>query len=249
MRLKRPLYGPDHPESSSRGRDVIAVKRGLSKVEESFFPRPAAGFDDVYNAKTADAVKTFQRLHDIRATGHFGQATLDALWPYMDAYARYSYWRYKVPEPGPAMASPVRVGSVPSYLHPTAGLLGNWALDWMVPGGTPVYAVEDAKIKKLSGRNPGEGADQGVGIFGWSIHYETAQGYRYFGTHLGDRENLIVGQSVKAGDKLGEVGNWPNDPGRSHLHLGVTSPLGESDAKKRIQAVAASRRHGTVAGE
>lgn len=243
MKLKRPLYGPDHPDGPSRGRDVIAVKRGLSKVENDFFPRPDTGFDATYWRTVADAVKVFQKKEGIvPINGVLNQATLDALWPHMDAYARYLYWRFKVPVAQPAMASPLKVGAVPSFLHPTAGLLGNWALDWMAPGGTPVYAAEDAKIKKLSGRSPGEGADQVIGIFGWSIHYETVKGYRYFGTHHGSRENLIVGQTVKAGEKLGEVGHWPNDPGRSHLHLGVTSPLGESDAKKRIQAVAASRR-------
>lgn len=244
MKLKRPLFSPDDPRGPSHGSDVTGIKRGYSKYENDFFPRPPGGFDDVANRKFFDAVYTLRSLEDRWPLNSpaFRQDDLDAIWPHMDAYARYLYWRFKVPVPQPAMCSPLKVGRVPTFLHPTAGLLGNWALDWMAPGGTPVYAAEDAKIKKLSGRDPSSGADQQIGIFGWSIHYETAKGYRYFGTHFGKRENLIVGQSVKAGDKLGEVGDWPGDPGRSHLHLGVTSPLGESDAKKRIQAVAAASR-------
>jgi peptidoglycan hydrolase-like protein with peptidoglycan-binding domain len=97
VKLKRPLYGPDHAQGPSRGSDVVAVKRGLSKVEDDFFPRPANGFDDAYNAKTVDAVKVFQKLNGIKATGHFGQATLNALEPYMDARAKALYARFELP--------------------------------------------------------------------------------------------------------------------------------------------------------
>ena len=109
-------------------------------------------------------------------------------------------------------------------------------------GGTPVVAVERAKITKLSGRDPAFGADQQVGIYGWSIHYQTPLGYRYFSTHYGYRVPLMVGQTVDAGERLGTIGHWPGDPGRSHLHKGVTSPLGERDARKRILAVANAPR-------
>lgn len=99
MRLKRPLLGPTHAGGPSRGRDVVAIKRGLSKVEENFFPKPPGGFDDVYNRKTVDAVKTFQRINDLPVSGNFGQGALDALWPYMDAYARWLYRTYSPPKP------------------------------------------------------------------------------------------------------------------------------------------------------
>ena len=122
-------------------------------------------------------------------------------------------------------------------LHPTAGLTGNWAIDFCAPGGTKVVAVERAKITRLSGRDPSQGADQVIGIFGWSIHYETAEGYRYFSTHYGSLSSLSIGQIVDIGQVLGTVGHWPGDPPRSHTHLGVTSPLGSTDAKKRITAV------------
>jgi len=127
-------------------------------------------------------------------------------------------------------------------LHPTLGITGNWAVDLCAPGGTKVLAAEDATIHKLSGHDPAEGADQTRGIFGWSIHYETANGYRYFTTHYGARSPLRLGQAVSAGQVLGTVGSWPGDPSRSHTHIGVTSPLGAADAKKRILEIAAAPR-------
>jgi len=121
-------------------------------------------------------------------------------------------------------------------LHETDGLPGNWAIDFCAPGGTKVLAVERVTILKLSGRDPSSGW-YGPGIFGYSIHYETSTGYRYFSTHYGSRANLKVGQVVEVGQVVGTVGHWPGDPSRSHTHLGVTSPFGEADAKKHITAV------------
>lgn len=106
MKLKRALYGPDDARGTSHGVDVVAVKRGLARVEANFFPRPQAGFDDVYNRKTVDAVKVFQRLNGIRATGHFGQATLDALEPYMDVKAKALYQSYTPPPPKAPLVEP-----------------------------------------------------------------------------------------------------------------------------------------------
>jgi hypothetical protein len=126
-------------------------------------------------------------------------------------------------------------------LHPTAGLDGNWACDFCAPGGTPVVAVEKAEIVKLSGHPPTQVINVAIGIFGWNIHYRTSAGYRYFSTHYGTRK-CKVGQKVKPGTLLGEVGRWPGDPGRSHTHLGVTSPRGIADAKQRILAVSNAPR-------
>lgn len=147
----------------------------------------------------------------------------------------------------PTMHHPIPLGFRVTVgpLHPTAGLPGNWARDFMAAGGTPVVAVQNATIRKLSGRPPAIGADQVVGIYGWSIHYEAPGGYRFFSTHYGDRvDALHVGMRVRAGDLIGHVGHWPGDPGRSHLHLGVTSPLGVKDAQKRITQVSRAERAG-----
>lgn len=112
----------------------------------------------------------------------------------------------------------------PSYgdLHPTAGLPGNWALDFMAPGGTPFLAPQDCTVTRFSGHDPALG-EVAPSIFGYSMYLRTSGGVVYFATHLGDR-TAAAGTKVKRGDCLGHVGRWPNDPGRSHTHLGVTWP-------------------------
>lgn len=123
-----------------------------------------------------------------------------------------------------------------SDLHPTAGLPGNWALDFMAPGGTPFLAPQDARVTRFSGHDPATGVHDGD-IFGWSVYLTTTGGVVYFATHLGDR-TCKVGQLVKRGELVGHVGHWPHDPGRSHTHLGITHPAGKKAAVARIEAVA-----------
>lgn len=131
--------------------------------------------------------------------------------------------------------------SVCQDIHPTAGLDGNYALDWCAPGDTLVVAVVDCQVVKISGHPPSHVVDSAVGIFGWNIHYVSAGGYRWFSTHYGTYF-VRVGQKLKRGTAVGRVGRWPNDPGRSHTHLGVTSPHGRADAIRLIRQVAAAPR-------
>jgi len=98
MKLKRPLYGPAHDKGPSHGADVVAIKRGLSKVETGFFSRPEAGFDDVYNLKTVEAVIVKRQKDKREKSGPFRQDDLDALWPFMDSFARLKY-RSFIPQP------------------------------------------------------------------------------------------------------------------------------------------------------
>jgi hypothetical protein len=126
-------------------------------------------------------------------------------------------------------------------IHETAGLAGNMAMDFCCPGNTYVVAVADCEVVKLSGHDPSYVLDPSLGIFGWSVHYVSPGGYRWFSTHYGKRF-VRVGQRLKRGDAVGLVGWWPNDPGRSHTHLGVTSPHGRADAIRLIKAVAAAPR-------
>jgi murein DD-endopeptidase MepM/ murein hydrolase activator NlpD len=122
-------------------------------------------------------------------------------------------------------------------LHETAGLPGNWALDFMAPGGTPVYSVQDhLTVSRISGHDPKEGVLDGD-IFGWNVYLRSASGVTYFYTHLG-QVDAQVGKSVHRGTEIGTVGHWPNDPGRSHTHLGVTHPMGKKAAVARILGVA-----------
>lgn len=122
-----------------------------------------------------------------------------------------------------------------SDLHETAGLPGNWALDFMAPGGTRVLAVEAGEITRLSGHNPDEGVIDGD-IFGWNVYLTTPAGRMYFYTHLGNRD-VRVGEKVNAGTIIGHVGHWPGDEPRSHTHLGVTHPDGEQASKEWIVKV------------
>lgn len=157
---------------------------------------------------------------------------------------RAEYIKSLVP-PTPSMVHPHAAGYVSSVcqgIHPTAGLDGNMALDWCAHGGTPVLAVVAAEIVKISGRNPAWGAENSIGIFGYNVHYVSFGGYKWFSTHYGTLNNLYVGKKLRAGDVVGRVGTWPGDPGRSHTHLGVTSPHGSADAIRLIEKVAASPR-------
>lgn len=73
---------------------------------ENFFPRPAKGFSDVYNEKTAAAIETVQRFWDIEPTGNVGQATFDVLWGYADEYSKWVYSDWRAPQPKPKLVEP-----------------------------------------------------------------------------------------------------------------------------------------------
>jgi hypothetical protein len=231
---------------------IKGLKRG--QVRLGNLAQDLGSVTDDFGPDLKDALKAFQRSHDIQpVSGAYGRNTWLALrsarvpaeFPHAGEYAMDMLARALVKQDALNMCYPHDKDSPSSAcqgLHPTAGLSGNWAIDFCAPGGTKVWAVERAVIRKLSGRDPAQGAQQTIGIFGWSIHYETAEGYRYFSTHYGARAPLQVGQVVTVGQLLGTVGHWPGDPGRSHTHLGVTSPLGIADAKKRITAVSLAAR-------
>lgn len=246
-----PLYGPSHSDGPTRNRaSVKGLKRAFIRMR--YLNQQLGQETDDFGAELERAFKEW--WNDIDAPGAWtgygrgswlllrsakltsgpnkGQYAMDAL---ALKYVRDD--ALKLCHPIPAGVS-VRIGD----LHPTAGLIGNWALDFICKGGTKVLAVEHARITKLSGLDPALGSEDEVGIFGWSVHYETPKGYRYFTTHYGTRAALFVGQQVDAGQVLGTVGHWPNDPGRSHLHQGVTSPLGTADAKKKMLSIAAAQR-------
>jgi len=124
-------------------------------------------------------------------------------------------------------------------LHQTTGVYGNWAIDFMAHGGTPVLAVERARITRFSGHDPSMSPNNSAGIWGWTIYYETVSGYTYFCTHMSQR-TCTPGQIVDVGTQIGIVGHWPGDEGRSHTHLGCSSVRGVADAKKHILSVSTS---------
>jgi murein DD-endopeptidase MepM/ murein hydrolase activator NlpD len=123
----------------------------------------------------------------------------------------------------------------------TGTVAGNWAIDFICKAGLGIVAVEDAVITRFSGNDPSDDNADAEGVYGWSTWYRTAAGYVYFATHQGRRyPTLRVGQRVEAGDLIGFVGDQRYRA--DHLHLGVTSPKGQADAKARIQAVARAPR-------
>ena len=124
--------------------------------------------------------------------------------------------------------------------HITAGISHNVAYDFCCPPNSTVVAPEAGDIIRLSGHPPWEDTWDSKGIYGWSIHLLTPAGYRWYITHLGRRENLRLGQRVHAGQLLGTVGDQRFRP--DHTHAGVTSPAGEADALKRIEAVSRAPR-------
>jgi murein DD-endopeptidase MepM/ murein hydrolase activator NlpD len=138
--------------------------------------------------------------------------------------------------PHPKDAASVVAGGVPKGIHPTAGLAHNWAYDYMAHGGTPVLAVERGRVWKLSGHEPDAGVIGGD-IYGWNTYLMTPDGVIYFYTHQGYRY-VKVGDRVRKGQVIGQVGRWPHDPGRSHTHLGVTHPMGDRASRQAATNVA-----------
>lgn len=95
--------------------------------------------------------------------------------------------------------------------------LGNWqsdnALDFDNPRNTPVLAVEDGTITRVSGSKPKEGCGK---ICGVHITLKSS-GNQYFYTHLMSA-SVKSGDKVKKGDQIGKSG-FAN--GVDHLHIGV----------------------------
>lgn len=162
-------------------------------------------------------------------------------WP--DAKAIELMNKYIDANPVAAIVFPVPEGEMASLcqgLHQTAGLAGNWAIDICCVPRTTIVAVEPGVITKLSGHDPNNDTWDSQGVFGWTVHFRTPANYRYFVTHLGWRSALTVGMKVEVGDTIGRVGDQRFRP--DHVHYGVTSPVSEADAKKRITVVSKAPR-------
>lgn len=139
------------------------------------------------------------------------------------------------------IAAPPDIDVIVGGLHPTAGLAHNWALDFICHAGLGICSPEDATVTRFSGHDPSDDSADKNGVYGWTTYLTTTAGYVYFATHQGRRyPTLRVGQKLQAGDLIGFVGDQRYRP--DHLHLGVTSPKGEADAKARITAVSKAPR-------
>jgi len=166
---------------------------------------------------------------------------------------RGSHWKNAMPALNkllkdlttPLMCFPLPLaagGSVCQGLHETAGIPGNWAIDFCDNSGTPVLSPEAGTITKLSGHDPATAQPNPDGVYGWSIYVRTSSGYTYYVTHLGQRSGS-VGQKVRCGQHLGTIGNQQPYTGRpNHSHIGVTSVRGTADAKAHMTAVSRAPR-------
>jgi hypothetical protein len=223
VKLKRRLIGPDVTGGPSHGRDVTAVKRGLNKVENDFFPRPPGGFDDVYNRKTVEAVSVFQRINSIPDTGIFNQPTLDELVPYMDAYAKFMYRTYLPPKPKPKVPDlgPVWAGGASvlfhSLTHETDGFPNEQHPESSYPAfddgwvaGRAVIAPEDLVVTDQSSSAGGDAFyATGVSKLKW-----------WFG-HLAWAPP--TGRTFKKGQTMGVIAHLSLSQGSPHVHTGINA--------------------------
>ena len=247
-----PRYGPSHPDGPSINSPTVkGIKRGM--IRSGYLAQRLGDETDDFGPDLEDALKKFQRNAGVQASGQYGRTTwtllrsaiVPAEFAHAGEYAMDSKALSLVRADAFVMCYPHPVGALSEIcqgLHQTDGITGNWAMDFCAPGGTKVVAVERAIITRLSGHDPSDGANQTIGIFGWSIYYKTADGYEYFSTHYGSRASLRLGQVVEVGQVVGTVGHWPGDESRSHTHLGVSSPLGIAAAKKRITEISRAQR-------
>jgi hypothetical protein len=121
----------------------------------------------------------------------------------------------------PGSPVPVNMLSSIGAEHPTAGLDGYPAFDYMAKAGTPVVAPVGGKIVRFSGHDPSAGPTDGVhGPFGWSLYLQGTDGRNYYMTHLGSRD-VKVGQTVRPGAVLGTIGDYAKWGGADHVHMGV----------------------------
>ena len=248
-------YGLPSSGLKSKGPTCEALKRAMSRLGHLEW---SDGFDDQFNLRLQRALSEWdpgaagygkRRWEKIRAArvpkglDHAGEYALDATAQQLirDDWKQ----QHPPPPPYPALVYP-HDKDFQSYsggfIHQTGGISGNYALDFMAGPGTPVLAPENGTVSRTSGHDPATGLHGAArDVFGWSVYLRCRYGF-YYSTHYG---KLAVrgGDTVRVGEVLGVVGDWPHDRGRSHTHLGYTnfSRLSRLSISK-IRAVASAPR-------
>lgn len=248
-----PYYGPGDKRGLDKGPTAEALKRAMARLGYM----PWTQFDDIYNQNLQSAMADWQINAKVgTATGQYGKASWTKIrsqkipnGPHageyaLDGYAIALVRNEAIHNQKPTLCYPYPIGEgggICQGLHPTAGLLGNWAIDFCDTPGARVLAVEAGTIQKLSGHPPADDTADAAGTFGWNTYIRTSAGYVYFITHLGwQNPKFKVGVKVVPGDVIGKVGDQHYRP--DHCHYGVTSPLGVVDAMLRITAVSKAPR-------
>lgn len=125
--------------------------------------------------------------------------------------------RYKGPLPDGNFSWPLSVrgkmGGGPE--DHAARAFGNWmsdnAVDIIVPVGTPVRAISDAVVTRVSGSKPNHAANPA----GWTVYLKDKDGEEYAYLHLEDY-SVKAGDRVRGGQEIGKSGAANSVP---HLHL------------------------------
>jgi murein DD-endopeptidase MepM/ murein hydrolase activator NlpD len=112
------------------------------------------------------------------------------------------------------------VGLVDSFRAPRSGGRTHHAIDLMAPRGTPVRAVADGRVVRLSSGGAG-------GLAVYQVDRDGRRGFYY--AHLdGIAAGLAEGRDLRQGDRIGVVGTTGNAPvSAPHLHFAaweVTDP-------------------------
>jgi peptidase M23-like protein/putative peptidoglycan binding protein len=250
-----PYYGPSNPKGPMKGPTAKALKRFAIRLD--LLEADLSHLDEHYGKLLEDAMRKFQREQGIQRSGQYGDKTWQAVraarvrkGPHKGEYALDKLGQKLIKDEWLAaqitMCYPMPLGSFAPICqghHRTSGdntFAPNWAIDFCAPPGTPILAVENATIQRLTGNDPNDDDQDPSGAFGWSIHYKTPAGYWYYWTHFGRRAPLSEGQKVSVGQTIGWVGDQEFRP--DHIHGGVTSPNGQADAKARITAVSQAPR-------
>jgi|GEM_PF-6823418 len=86
--------------------------------------------------------------------------------------------------------------------------------------GQPIVSITDGEVVSLSKRNSGDG--------GVTVRIVDKDNISYYYAHLevGSNSHLNKGKQVKAGEKIGQLGDTGNTPGNPHLHLGIANRAG-----------------------
>jgi hypothetical protein len=206
-----------------RGRDVIAVKRALSRAGYLKWGK----FTPIFGPFAKKALIKFQARSGIPATGQYDGKTHAKLLPHFDKFARKLY-EASSKKPAMPVGGTANLPSEKGKLllhkdftptHETAGLPGYPAIDEFAPAGTIVLAPESGKVIRHSGHDPRQGGVSG-GAYGWSIYLDSPSGVHYM-THFATRRTS-VGMFIRAGTAIGTVCDSAvaHKPGTSHIHHG-----------------------------
>lgn len=116
------------------------------------------------------------------------------------------------PSPSGGSACPVAgaVSFSDTWGAPRSGGRTHKGVDMMAARGTPIVAIFDGKIRRISSSNLG----------GKQVYLRDADGDQYFYAHLDGYGDISVGQSVSAGYVIGYNGSTGNAPDwLPHLHF------------------------------